>query len=501
MATITRKRERVVVWAPQPGPQQNLINCPADEIFFGGARGGGKTDGMLGKFAIKAGTYGDGVVGKFFRKTREDLKEAIERSKQIYGPLGAEFKEQAKAWRFPNGARLGFEYLERDADADNYQGHNYTDLFFEEIQHWADPKPINKLRATLRSAKGIPCQFHATGNPGGSGHQWVKARYIDPAPGGYEVLWEEFEDPFSGNKVKKNRVFIPSKLSDNRYLGQDYVATLHQAGSAQLVKAWLLGDWSIIDGAYFDCWSSHRHVVRPFEIPNHWLRFRSMDWGSASPFSVGWWAVVGEDTDAINAHYGRLELPRGCLIRYREWYGSTGGNKGLKLHADEVADGIKQREKPDVGSDGRSLISFGVLDPSAFKTDGGPSIAERMAMRGVMFRPADNARVAGRGAMGGWDQVRSRLVGEADGRPMVACFSTCMDSIRTIPVIQHDPDRPEDVDTTAEDHALDEWRYACMARPWTNTIKVEPERTVTVRQPTLNEIVAMNKFGGGNRRI
>jgi hypothetical protein len=69
-----------LAWSPQAGPQTALVKCPADEIFYGGARGGGKTDGMLGKFAVKASRYGEHCVGVFFRRSREDLKEAIERS-------------------------------------------------------------------------------------------------------------------------------------------------------------------------------------------------------------------------------------------------------------------------------------------------------------------------------------------------------------------------------------------------------------------------------------
>jgi hypothetical protein len=96
-------------------PASRAHQCPVDEIFFGGARGGGKTDGMLGKFAVKAARYGENCVGVFFRRTREDLKEAIERSRQIYGQIGAKYHEQKKWWLFPNGARLKFEYLDRDA--------------------------------------------------------------------------------------------------------------------------------------------------------------------------------------------------------------------------------------------------------------------------------------------------------------------------------------------------------------------------------------------------
>jgi hypothetical protein len=89
-----------------------------------------------------------------------------------------------------------------------------------------------------------------------------------------------------------------------------------------------------------------------------------------------------------------------------------------------------------------------------------------MASRGVHFRRADNKRVSQLGALGGWDQMRSRLIGDGDGRAMLYTFSTCKDFIRTVPALQHDLDRPEDVDTDGEDHAGDEARYACMSRPY-----------------------------------
>lgn len=456
---------QTVTWSPQPGPQHALLECPVFEIFYGGARGGGKTDGMLGKWAIKADKYGEDAVGVFFRKTREDLKEAIERSKQLYAPLGAKFHESGKHWLFPNGARLKFQYLERDKDAENYQGHNYTDLFFEELTHWADPGPVNKLKATLRSAKGVPTQFHATGNPGGPGHNWVKARYIDPAPAGWKVITEEFVNPFDNTKQSLDRIFIPSKLKDNpMLLAADplYISKLQQSGTKQLVKAWLLGDWNVIEGAYFEYWSG-RMVIRPFEIPREWTKFVSFDWGSARPFSVGWWAIASDYTP----HDGQI-IPRAAMIRYREWYGAKGPNVGLKLTAEQVARGIQDR-MPE-------KISYAVADPAIFAEDGGPSIAERMLP--VPFHKADNKRIARHGQVGGWDMMSARMVGTSTlneagdiverGDPMIYCFNTCTDSIRTIPTLQHDATRAEDLDTSAEDHAADEWRYACMSRPWAN---------------------------------
>lgn len=467
-----------IVWSPQEGPQTALLTCPAFEVFFGGARGGGKTDGMLGEFAAHAGKYGDNAIGLMVRRTRTELVETIERSKQLFTPLGAKFHEQDKMWRFPNGARLRFAYLERDADADAYQGHSYTRVYVEEAGTFPSERPILKLMATLRSGAGVPVGIRLTGNPGGPGQQWVKARYIDPNPSGWKVQQRTFENPFTGEDVSRDWVFIPSKVTDNAYLGKEYIAGLQMVGSAQLVQAWLEGDWNVVEGAFFDNWRTEKHVIAPFDIPSDWLRFRSMDWGSASPFSVGWWAVAGDDyvtgNDGRNGLSGRT-IPRGALVRYREWYGASSPGVGLKLSNSELAQGIVERERSD------PKLSYGVLDPSCFAEQGGPSIAEQInseliSAKLVPFRQADNKRVAQKGAMSGWDQMRGRLHGDVQGNPMIVTFATCRDSIRTIPVLQHDKDRPEDLDTESEDHAADEWRYACMSRPYVPSQLVEDEK-------------------------
>ena len=466
-----RQREiaYTVIWAPQHGPQTALLACPVFEVFFGGARGGGKTDGMLGEWASHADLYGEHAIGLMIRRELTQLVETIERSKQIFTPLGAQYHEQQKMWRWPNGARLRFAYLERDSDADGYQGHSYTRIYAEELGTFPSPIPIFKLMATLRSGVGVPCGFRATGNPGGPGHNWVKARYIDPNPSGWKIITTIYENPWgrkASKPIARDRVYIPSRVTDNAYLGDEYIANLQMSGNEQLVRAWLEGDWDVIDGAFFDGWRHDKHVIRPFQIPATWLRFRSMDWGYATPFSIGWWAVCPDDEWLDN----RL-IPRGAIIRYREWYGCKPGepNVGLRITAEEVADGICLR-------DGKDVIKYGVLDPSAFAEAGGPSIAERMRKRKAIFRPADNARIAQHGAMGGWDQMRARLNGDGE-YPALFVFETCTDFIRTVPVLQHDKDRLEDLDTQQEDHAADECRYACMSRPWIPKPKLPPVPT------------------------
>lgn len=441
------------------------MDCPFSEVFFGGARGGGKTDGVLGKWALKEARYGQHFNAVMFRRTTVSSEDAIERSRQIFEPLGGKFNGSNLRWRMPNGGRVSFAYLDSVDDAQEYQGRNLTDAWVEEAGQYPDSKPIDRLFGVLRSAAGVPVQLILTANPGGAGQQWLASRYgLIPFPSGPKVVSRTLP-----NGAVHKAAVIPSRITDNRVLldsDPGYLNRLQLVGSAALVRAWLDGDWNAIEGAFFDCWSPSRHIVDPFEVPAEWLRFRSMDWGSAAPFSVGWWAVASDAMRVSND----LTIPRGCMVRYREWYGASEPGVGLKLTAEEVAEGILSRQTEAEAGIG------GVLDPSAFAQDGGPSIAERMARRKVFFRPADNKRVSQRGAMGGWDQMRARLKGDADGNPMVVCFSTCRDSIRTIPVLQHDHARPEDLDTEAEDHAADEWRYGCMSRPWTPPPPAPPRK-------------------------
>jgi hypothetical protein len=264
-------------------------------------------------------------------------------------------------------------------------------------------------------------------------------------------------------------MFVPAKLFDNKILlnaDPGYADRLRGLASNAMVRAWLEGDWDVVEGAFFDCWRHNLHVIKDFVVPPSWSRFRSMDWGSAKPFSVGWWAIVGDDYFTPGQE-GQVVLPRGALVRYREWYGKGSGiDVGLKMPVEKVAAGIIKAERN--AKDPR--MKYAVIDPATFKEDGGPSIAERMNIRlsqakHTLFHAADNSRVPQGGRMGGWDQVRARLVGEHD-RPMLFCVESCADSIRTIPALQHDPAKPEDVNTEGEDHAGDDWRYACMSRPF-----------------------------------
>lgn len=463
------------------------FDTEATEVLYGGAAGGGKSH-LMRVAAIVWCAAIPGLQVYLFRRIRDDLIK-----NHMEGPKG--FRSMLAGWsncgfvkivddeiRFWNGSKLYLCHCKDEKDIYKYQGAEIHVLLVDELTHFTETM-YRFLRNRVRMVGvELPANYAgrfprilAGANPGNIGHLWVKATFVD-GTGTYE---QRRMPPEEGGMLRQ---FIPALLEDNPSMGADdpgYEMRLHGLGSQALVEAMRYGNWDVVEGAFFDCWDPKRHVVRPFNVPDGWLRFMSGDWGSAAPFSFGWWAVASDPMKVENKDGAMITIPRGCMVRYREWYGASKPNVGLKLHAEPVAKGIHDREAKDAVKP-----TYRVLDPAAFAEDGGPSIAMAMSSAkddagkplGINFRPADNARVQGRGAMGGWDQMRGRLVGDDDGNPMIVTFSTCHDSIRTIPALQHDDARPEDVDTDGEDHAGDEWRYGCMSRPWVKKPKVDPRK-------------------------
>jgi hypothetical protein len=477
--------------------QLAAFNSEATEILYGGAAGGGKSHLMRVAAIIWCSEIA-GLQVYLFRRIRDDLIK-----NHMEGPQG--FRAMLAGWvecgfctivedeiRFWNGSKIYLCHCKDEKDRFKYQGAEIHLLLVDELTHFTD-KIYRFLRNRVRMVGiSVPAKYAGRfpriicgANPGGIGHQFVKMAFID----GVEPMKVAVAARSEGGMLRQ---FIPALLEDNPSMEEQdpgYENRLHGLGSDALVKAMRYGDWDQIEGAFFDNFDKRRHVVRPFTIPTHWLKFRAADWGSAKPFSVGWYAVASED---YIAGPGQI-IPRGALVRYREWYGIATDaegkfvpDKGVKMTAKAVGIGIREKEGDD-------LIAYGVLDPAAFAQDGGPSIAEDMRAgttgnNGATFRPADNKRVTQRGAMGGWNQLRDRLDGDEDGRPMLFFFATCIHAIRTIPALQHDEDNPEDLDTDMEDHAGDEVRYACMSRPWVkpDTAKKpppQPKGTVVLLGP------------------
>jgi hypothetical protein len=431
-----------------PQPKQALLHkCRARQILFGGAVGGGKSHALRWD-CIAFCCENPGLQAYIFRRSLPELESNhIQQIKKEMPTELGNFSESRKRFEFYNGSYIQFQYLERDSDCDRIQG---AEIHFAGVDEAGQLSAyqLGYIKSRLRLGGFDPKQKQylprlvMTANPGGISHNFLKALYIDPSPPETYFYDVTMKDPRNKGDKGWMSMYIPSRMEDNKFIDPNYGASLSGL-PFELARALREGDWDLVVGSFFgDVFRRDRHVIKPFELPEHWLRFRSFDWGSTKPFCVGWYTVAQQSED----------FPDGALIKYREWYGAAGPDRGLKLTAEEVAQGIKSRE-------GFERIDYSVADPSIWKWESGPSIGERMAKLGVRFRRADNSRVAG------WDQIRQRLIGE-DNTPMMYLFETCTDLIRTLPLMQHDKHRPEDINTKQEDHAVDELRYASMSRSY-----------------------------------
>ena len=432
------------VWKPQP-KQALALSCPAQELFFGGAAGGGKSDFMLMDFIQGANKYGKYWNGILFRQTTGQLEELQKRAMELYLQIGGVYKGQTKTmrdtWIFPNGATLKMRYLESIKDVNNYQGHQYTWIGIDELGNYPTPDCWTFMISRLRSPHGVPCFIRGTANPGGTGHSWIKQRFMDNQEPN-KIFYRTAED-LDGKIMKTTCCFIPSRLEDNMELMKNdpgYSARLMTL-PAHLARAMRYGDWSVFDGQIFDVFRVQTHVVKPFILPpGEWFKFCCMDWGFSRPFAIYWIAV--------NSH--------GRVVIYREWYGCQKDqfNTGLKMASTEVAKTAMEMSITDG-------VNIMVADPAIWnKSDSAaPSVCENFEAAGWKMIKGNNDR------KNGLIQVYNMMKEPIDeyGTPMLTVFNTCHGFIRTIPMLQPNPLDMEDVDTSLEDHPYDAVRYGIMS--------------------------------------
>jgi hypothetical protein len=360
--------------------------------------------------------------------------------------------------RFWNGSTIFLCHCQHEKDVYKYKGPEIHVLMIDELTQFTS-KMYRFLRSRMRLGglivpeqfKGMfPRALNGT-NPGDVGHNWVKADFVDNAPEG-EI--KSMPKPEGGMQ----RQYIRALLSDNPSVdAEDYAGKLEGLGDPALVRAMLDADWDIVAGGMFDdIWRREKHIIKPFEIPSTWKIDRSFDWGSSKPFSVGWWA----ESDGTTAPNGK-NYPPGTLFRINEWYGWNGQpDVGLKLLATEIADGIKEREAA-MGY----KVKPGPADSSIYDAENGVCIADDMAKRGVRWTKADKSP----GSRGnGWERLRKYLKAATEfpmESPGLFVFEGCAQFIRTVPVLPRDANKPDDVNTKAEDHIGDESRYRVMALP------------------------------------
>lgn len=416
--------ERFLLLKYVPFPWQMIFHKVAEEadmeggpvdIGVGGARGPGKSHGVFAQVVIDDLQRVPGLKGLFLRQTGKAAKESFEDliDAVLRGKASYKYNSSSGSIHFENGSRLLLGGFENENDVEKYVGIQYDVMAVEELNQLTEEKVI-KLKGSLRTSKpGWKPRMYTSFNPGGIGHNFIKEHYIIP---------------FREGKQTTTR-FIPANYKDNPLLNQGYVDYL-EGLTGNLGKAWREGDWDIFEGQYFTEWRNERHTCQPFEVPDSWVRYRSYDHGRSKPACCKWYAV---DYD------GRVWV-------YREYY-------PVGVDADEIA-------KEIVRLSGKERYRYSVADPSIFsntgmidRKTGAQTIAEIFARYGVAFIRGNNNRIHG------WATMHQYLKWTEEERPKLIYFSTCTNSIRTIPMLRHDDHRPEDLNSDGEDHAADVDRY------------------------------------------
>lgn len=362
----------------------------------------------------------------YVKPMRGELAELI-RAKQV------RYKETSKEFDFSNGSLLMLGYCDTDADIDRYQGAQYDVIFIDEATQWPEDWYLI-LTACLRGVNDFPKRMYLTCNPGGVGHTWVKRLFIDRE--------------YKANENPEDYRFIQALVYENTALMEknpDYLRQLQNLPE-KLRKGWLEGEWDLFDGQYFAEFRREKHVIQPFELPTRWRRYVTMDYGL--DMLATYWIAVDEE---------------GKGYVYRELYEGRDNGKGADGRGHIVSAAARRvRECMQPGE----RIEAWLAPPDLWNRnrDSGRSTAELFAEAGMVLTKTSNDRIAG------WRAVREWLADMVDVHgqtvPRLRIFANCKNLIRTLPAVQFDEKKPEDVATEPHEltHAPDALRGFCVYR-------------------------------------
>lgn len=407
----------------------------ADEhkfTLYGGARGGGKSR-WLRWWLVRQHI-------KWFHEGHRDVRTMLAcenypilADRQI-SKIKIEFPEWLGEVKSTKTDGLGFHFhpsigggmiaLRNMDDPSKYAGAEFAAVAIDELQKNSEEVLLGASEGNIRGSLRWPgianTRFAATAMPGGIGHLWVKR------------LWLDRDFPKELQQRAKEFYFVRSLPADNPYLDESYWDELRTLPE-DLRRAWVDGDWDVFAGQAFTNWRRENngvpwHVISPFEIPEHFTRWRAVDWGYRAPFCTLWFA---QDPDL------------GRVFVYRELY-----EKGLT---------DRQQARSITQNTGTERIRFTLADPSMWAKKRLGEIVHSTEIeyrhQGVSLTKANNDRLDGK------RKFQTMLEPLPDGLPGIQFFDNCANSIRTIPALPYDDTRPEDVDTDAEDHAYDTVRY------------------------------------------
>lgn len=395
-------------------------------IGYGGARGGGKSHWLLAQMGADDCQRVPGLKCLLLRKVgKANLEQFEDLRRRVFGKLKHDFSAFRGVLSFMNGSRIIAGHFQSEKDIDAYLGLEYDVIGVEEATTLTTRKYQDISTCCRTSKPNWRPRIYSTTNPGGIGHAWYRKRFVLPMREGREV----------------DTRFVPARVGDNAFNNPDYRKILEGLTGWQK-RAWLDGDWDIAAGQFFTTFRRDVHVVEDFDDTRAVEWFAALDYGFAH-YTVCLLGCRDGDgnTFVVDEHAERLWLAqrhataiRTMLARHKL------GDRKL-----ELADLKRMVAGADVFS----------------RQSDGTTIAAQYARQGIALRPANTDRV------NGWAEVMQGL-GDVDAniRPTLFLHRRCGRLIETLPALQHDPNRPEDVlkvdadeDGVGGDDAADTLRY------------------------------------------
>ena len=409
-------------------------------IGFGGARGGGKSFWLLTQMGVDDCQRFPGLKCLLLRKVgKANLENFEDLRRRLFPRLAHNFAAARAILTFANGSRIVAGHFQCEQDIDAYLGLEYDVIGIEEATTLTARKYSDIVTCCRSSKPGWRPRVYATTNPGGVGHAWFRSAFVHPFQQRQETVTR----------------FIPATIDDNSFTNPEYRSTLDRLTGWQR-RAWFHGDWDIAAGQFFTTFRREVHVVDDFQDG------RAVEWVAAFDYGFNHYTVAllgAYDGDGnlfiVDEHAARGWVPERHAAAIKEM---------LKRH--RVA--LQARGQYGVG------LSRFVAGADIFARQGnGFSIAQAYAGLDITLRPANTDRV------NGWSAILRGLGDPAAGiKPTLFIHRRCTRLLETLPCLQHDPNRPEDVlkvnpddDGVGGDDAADALRYLVATRPARITVR------------------------------
>jgi len=427
-------------------------------VGYGGARGGGKSHWLLAQMGADDCQRVPGLKCLLLRKVgKANMEHFEDLRRRLFMHLKHEFSAYRGILTFANGSRIIAGHYQSEKDIEGYLGLAYDVIGIEEATTLTTRKHQDITTCSRTDIPNWRPRIYSTTNPGGVGHAWYKAKFVVP--------YRE--------KREKDTRFVPARVTDNRFNNPEYKQVL-EAMTGWQKAAWLDGNWDLAAGQFFTSFRHEVHVVPDFDERRAREWFAAMDYGFAHYTVV----LLGcTDCDGnmfvVDEHAQREWLPqqhaaaiKAMLVRhgirdvgigkaYSPPPAWTGG-PSLILSPDQCGRQVRV-ERFVAGTDVFSRQSDGT------------TIAAQYEREGITLRRANMDRI------NGWAEVMHKLgaPGEKGGvPPKLFIHERCTRLIETLPAMQHDPNRPEDVlkvdadqDGNGGDDAADCLRYMVATKP------------------------------------